>query len=117
VAFAPDGHTLATAGFDGTAILWDVTDPAAPRRLGGPLTGHTDSVSAVAFAPDGHTLATAGFDGTAILWDVTGLQWLRAHAMERACSITGGGLDRSEWTRYVPGLDYVDVCKNVTRQR
>jgi len=117
VAFAPDGHTLATASYDRTAILWDVTDPAAPRRLGGPLTGHTNGVSAVAFAPDGRTLATAGDDRTAILWDVTGLQGLRAHAMERACSITGGGLNRSEWTRYGPGLDYVDVCKNVTRPR
>jgi hypothetical protein len=31
--------------------------------------------------------------------------------MERACIITGGGLDRAEWDSYVPGLEYVDVCK------
>jgi WD40 repeat protein len=110
LAFAPDGHTLATAGDDGTA-LWDTTDPAAPHRIGSPLTGHTGRVTAVAFAPDGHTLATAGDDGTVVLWDLTGLERLRAHPMERACSITGGGLDRTEWARYVPGLPYVDVCK------
>jgi hypothetical protein len=31
--------------------------------------------------------------------------------MERACSITGGGLSRGEWESYVSGLEYVDVCK------
>ena len=70
VAFAPDGRTLATASYDQTVLLWDVTDPARPRRLGDPLTGHTDAVSAVAFAPDGRTLATASWDQTVLLWDV-----------------------------------------------
>ena len=51
-------------------ILWDLTDPAQPRRLGQPLTGHTSTVYSVAFAPDGTTLATASTDGT-ILWDLT----------------------------------------------
>ena len=27
VTFDPDGHTLATADFDGTARLWDLTVP------------------------------------------------------------------------------------------
>ena len=69
-AFTPDGHTLATASDDGTAILWDLTNPTHPR-LGDPLTGHTDSVTAVAFAPDGRTLATTSNDRTVILWDLT----------------------------------------------
>ena len=74
-------------------LLWDVTDPARPRRLGDPLTGHTDAVSAVAFAPDGHTLATASVDKTVLLWDLSGLDALRADPMERACSVTGRGLN------------------------
>jgi WD40 repeat protein/type II secretory pathway predicted ATPase ExeA len=111
VAFAPGGHTLATASHDRTVRLWDVTDPAAPRPLGAPLTAHTRSVNALAFAPDGHTLASAGDDDTVRLWDLTHLEWLRAHAMERACTITGGGMSRYEWQRYLPGLDYVDVCQ------
>ena len=44
-------------------LLWDLTDPTRPRRVGEPLTGHTDDVYAVAFARDGHTLATASGDG------------------------------------------------------
>ena len=45
---------------DGTVLLWDLADRAKPRRLGEPLTGHSDAVISVAFAPDGQTLATAG---------------------------------------------------------
>ncbi len=104
VAFAPEGHILATADVDGI-VLWDTTDPAAPQRLGSPLTGGITA----AFAPDGHILATADVDGT-VLWDLSGLEGLRAHAMERACAITGGGLDRTEWARYLPALQYDDVC-------
>jgi WD40 repeat protein len=71
VAFAPDGHTLATASADRTVLLWDLTTREQPRRLGPPLTGHTSSVVSVAFAPDGHTLATASYDRTVLLWDLT----------------------------------------------
>ncbi|AEH10584.1 WD40 repeat-containing protein [Candidatus Protofrankia datiscae] len=68
VAFAPDGHTLATGSADSTVRLWDVTDPRQARPLGSPLTGHTGAVESVAFAPDGHTLATASYDKTVRLW-------------------------------------------------
>ena len=71
MAFSPDGNTLATGSFDGTAILWDLSDPTQPRRLGQPLTGHTGSVVAVAFSPDGDVLATGGVDDAAILWDLS----------------------------------------------
>jgi WD40 repeat protein len=55
-AFSPDGRLLATAGFDRLVLLWDVSDPARPRRLGEPLSGHGDRVTTVAFSPDGRTL-------------------------------------------------------------
>ncbi len=111
VAFSPDGHTLATASDDATVILWDLTDLTQPARLVPPLTGHTDSVRSVAFSPDGHTLATASDDNEVILWDLTGLNHLRDHATEHACSRTGRGLDRAEWARAIPGLAYQDTCR------
>ena len=117
VAFSSNGTTLATGSNDGTAILWDLSNRAQPRRLGRPLTGHTGSVFSVAFAPDGTTLATGGTtlaaggtDGTVILWDLTGLNDLLDHAVERACSFTGRGLDHEEWSRFIPGLPYLDTC-------
>jgi hypothetical protein len=45
-----------------------------------------------------------------ILWDLTGLNYLLGHAVERACSITGGGLDHDEWDRLIRGLPYQDTC-------
>ncbi|MGH3900266.1 MAG: hypothetical protein ACRDTA_18885, partial [Pseudonocardiaceae bacterium] len=110
VAFSPDGRTLATASIDRTVILWDLTDPAEPYQLGPPLTAHAEAVTSVAFSPDGHTLATASNDRTVILWDLTDLNQVRDRAVERACSIAGGGLNRDEWKRYLPDLPYQDSC-------
>jgi eukaryotic-like serine/threonine-protein kinase len=66
VAFRPpDGSTLATAGLDRTARLWDAADLSAI----GPIKGHFDEVHAVAFSPDGSHLASTGSDGTVRVWD------------------------------------------------
>jgi WD40 repeat protein len=112
VDFAPDGNILASAGNDGTARLWNLTDPTAPTPLGPPLTDQDDQIITVAFASDEPVLATAGYNGTVRLWNVSGTQWLREHAMERACAITSGGLNHDEWVIYVSDLDYVDVCRS-----
>jgi WD40 repeat protein len=70
VAFSPDGKTLASGRADQTVQLWGVADPRHPQPLGGPLTGHTNTVYSVAFSPDGKTLASGSWDQTVRLWDV-----------------------------------------------
>ncbi|MCZ4607188.1 WD40 repeat domain-containing protein, partial [Streptomyces sp. Lzd4kr] len=70
-SFSPGGRLLATASYDRTVRLWDVSDRDRPRPLGKPLTGHKSWVSSAVFSPDGHTLASAADDGTVRLWDVT----------------------------------------------
>ncbi len=111
MAFAPNAPVLASAGGDGTVRLWNVEDPAAPIPLGIPVAAHVSGAGSVAFAPDGNILASAGYDRAVRLWDLTGLPTLPDHLMRHACTLTGGGLTRSEWDRYVEGLPYVDVCK------
>jgi WD40 repeat protein len=86
VAFTADGHTLAVGSFEvnlpgrddvnpsadanNIVILWDVANPATPRRLGALRPGHTGRVWSLGFTADGRTLAAGNDDGTADLWDV-----------------------------------------------
>jgi WD40 repeat protein len=67
LTYSPDGATLASASWDGTAKLWD----AHTGELLWTVSGHTDKVNSVAFSPDGRHLATASGDTTAKVWDVT----------------------------------------------
>lgn len=65
-AFAPDGATVATAGYDRTVRIWQVSSGELARIL----TGHTDIVAGVAFSTDGRLLATGSHDRTIRIWDV-----------------------------------------------
>ncbi|MEG3872907.1 nSTAND1 domain-containing NTPase, partial [Microcoleus sp. Z1_B5] len=76
VSFSPDGKYIATASWDNTARLWDLTG-----KLIQDFKGHQDWVNSVSFSPDGKYIATASDDKTARLWDLTGklIQEFKGH--------------------------------------
>jgi len=69
VTFGSDGRTVLTSGAGTSAMVWDISDLADPRRLS-ILTGHSGGVESVAVGPDRRTAMTGGGDA-AILWDVS----------------------------------------------
>jgi hypothetical protein len=72
VAWLPNGAVMATGSEDGSVILWDTTDAAAPHPLGRPLRVETDhAVVAAEFAPDGRTLAVTTIERSVEIWDLT----------------------------------------------
>jgi WD40 repeat protein/serine/threonine protein kinase len=112
VAVAPDGQTVATAGYDKRVLIWrpaglrefeyenvifNETLPADRQAERRPLTapqfltlaGHTAAVRSLAFDRSGKRLVSGGHDNTVRVWDaVTGrlLKTLRGHdSWVRAC--------------------------------
>jgi hypothetical protein len=67
-----DQHILVTAtsqAMDGLDTLWDVADPARPKRLAD-FEGGAPTV----FSPDGRIVATVSFGGQPALWNVSDLR-------------------------------------------
>ncbi|KFA54495.1 hypothetical protein S40293_09984 [Stachybotrys chartarum IBT 40293] len=79
VVFSPDANHLASASWDQTVRLWDVTTGQCLQTL----KGHSNGVNSVVFSPDAKHLASASWDQTVRLWDAaTGqyLQTLKGHS-------------------------------------
>ncbi len=68
--FGPDGHTLALAEEGRKTSLWDLSNPAAPRKLA-TMLGQASSVYTAGISPDGRLLADGGFAKTVIIWDIS----------------------------------------------
>jgi WD40 repeat protein len=69
---SPTTDTIATAGPDHDAALWDLASGSEVARL-----AHEDTVTAVRFAPAGDVLATVTEGGIVRLWDVASRRELR----------------------------------------
>lgn len=68
-AFSPDNRSLATCSYDGTVIIWDVSDPAEPLRR--TQLRHRRLVNSSTWNPvDPSLLATASADKTVAIWKV-----------------------------------------------
>ncbi len=81
VAFAPDGHLLATGGgTDATVHLWDIHNDRRAQT-----ESHPSPVSALSWSPDGRLLASGHSDGSIQVWEqpwtqpLTSIQTLSGH--------------------------------------
>ena len=66
VSFSPDGKIIASASFDKTIKLWQVST----GKLLTTLDGHQERLWSLRFSPDGKTLASSSYDSTIKLWNV-----------------------------------------------
>ncbi|GAA0602741.1 hypothetical protein GCM10010174_18690 [Kutzneria viridogrisea] len=103
-SFSTDGNRLVTSSADKTVRVWDVSDPRAPRLLE-TLSGHTLAVATSMFSPDGHTVVSGSNDGTVRLWD-TDVNEVEA----RICAVAYPRITPEEWARYLPDIDYRQLC-------
>jgi WD40 repeat protein len=68
---SPHGSIIESNQGGDTVVLWDVTNPASPRRLAQPLNSQGGGVTSMAFSPNGAILATGSDGGAVVLWDLT----------------------------------------------
>jgi WD40 repeat protein len=113
-AFSADGRSLVTGDANGDVILWDTTVVDGPVLLARARGGPRYPANWAAFRPGGDTLAVTVQPASSApmvrLFSVTKLNTLRADPAKYACTVTGRGLTRAEWARYVPDLSYRKTC-------
>ncbi len=102
VAYAPDGSTFVSSGFDGRVNVWD-------GRTGEPLAsvlpGRPNVRAFVEFLPDGHTVLVSTVDGVVFSWDTRLDHWV-----EFACQVAGRNLTEDEWRDAFNRRPYQPTC-------
>jgi WD40 repeat protein len=103
LAFDPSGRRFALTGYqDGTIELWFTAglEQEGPRLLSDP-----GATSTAAFGPGGDDLLVVDDRGGAFTWPMSLSAW-----GQRACSLAGRSLTRTEWAQLVGGPRYTAVC-------
>jgi WD40 repeat protein len=110
VAWSPVGNILAVLTLDDTIEFWDMTFPPSPRPIEPTAALGPGTLSgSVAWSPDGRFLLVAG-GRKAFILDVSGVQYLRDHALQRACTAAGGGLTPEQWVQFITTVPYQPTC-------
>jgi WD40 repeat protein len=65
VALSPDNQSLATASFDTSVKLFDLSTGLLQHTL----EAHTIAALAVAYSPDGTRVVSSGYDGSVMVWN------------------------------------------------
>jgi WD40 repeat protein len=107
LAFAPDGRHIASAGWDWSARVWDLS---TRRKI--EIRDHTAPIHAVKFSPDGRYIATGCADSCVRLCDATTGQVLRILEPKHAARVEGLAFSRdgrflasASWDRTVKVWD------------
>ncbi len=70
ISLSPDGRRLASTDLDKGTLIWDVTNPGRPQRIGANLGTGRNLIARSSFGPDG-TLVSATSGRVIRLWDLS----------------------------------------------
>ena len=103
IAFDPSGQRFATtASQDGTVKLWTTS---TLQQDGTALNTAQDAASTAVFEPGGTGLLVVNDRGDGFTWPTSLSAW-----EQHACAVAGRNLTPKEWSRYLPGQAYTNVC-------
>jgi WD40 repeat protein len=113
MSFSADGRYLLTVTItgEGHIILWDLADPAKPRRSW-TLQAPTGPQVGIDRAADSSVLAvlSESEESALRLWQIPLPAAVRRNPLAEACRIAQGGLTPEQWEAYVPAVKYRDTC-------
>jgi len=103
VAWSKDGSRLVTAGYDGTVRLYDAN---TGQQIGTSLPVPGANFPYATFSPDGRTILVTDITGRVWLYPASAAGW-EAYA----CRLANRELTRGEWSAFVPGHPYEQICR------
>ncbi len=85
MSFSPNGELLATAGFDGTVRIWNLSGQELSE-----FNTAQSAINSMSFHPNGSEIAIVGFDGKVRLWTLEGvlLEQFKGDRHDRITSMT-----------------------------